>query len=203
MTHVEGKVVHFKDGSTAEVDAIIFCTGYLNHFPFLDESIRLRSPNTLYPHKLYKGTVYTEGGNNRVMYIGIQDQYYTFTMFDVQSLWALDYVRGKITLPGSQETMRADWKKWLDKLAALKDCHDEINFQTDFVMDLAKDTNYKYNLDVGEIFHSWEHDKDKDILTYRDVSFASKFTGNQSPIHHSTFMSALDDSMATFLSTKK
>jgi trimethylamine monooxygenase len=84
----------------------------------------------------------------------------------------------------------------------LKDCHEEINFQTDFVMELVKESGYKYDIDVGDIFHSWEHDKDKDILTYRDMSFASKFTKTQSPIHHSTFMTALDDSMACFLASK-
>jgi trimethylamine monooxygenase len=69
-------------------------------------------------------------------------------------------------------------------------------------MELVKESGYKYDIDVGDIFHSWEHDKDKDILTYRDMSFASKFTKTQSPIHHSTFMTALDDSMACFLASK-
>ena len=41
-------------------------------------------------------------------------------------------------------------------------------------MDLAAGCDYGYDLDVGEIFHSWEHDKDADILSYRDKSFASK-----------------------------
>ena len=27
FTHVDGKTVHFSDGTTAEVDAIMFCTG--------------------------------------------------------------------------------------------------------------------------------------------------------------------------------
>ena len=41
----------------------------------------------------------------------------------------------------------------------LKDQHEQINFQTDFVMDLAKEADYGHDLDVGDIFHSWEHDK--------------------------------------------
>ena len=106
--------LHFSDGSTAEVDAIIFCTGYLHHYPYLDEKIRLRSPNVLYPHKLYKGTVYTEGGNNKVMYIGVQDQYYTFTMFDAQAHWAVQYVMGNIKLP-EKEVMVDHWKKWCER----------------------------------------------------------------------------------------
>ena len=96
------------------MDSIIFCTGYLHHYPFLDEGIRLRSPNVLYPHKCYKGTVYTEGGNNKVLYIGIQDQYYTFTMFDAQAYWAVKYVLGEINLP-DKATMVADWQKWCEK----------------------------------------------------------------------------------------
>ena len=84
----------------------------------------------------------------------------------------------------------------------MKDCHDEIALQTDYVVELAKDCDYEHDLDVAKIFNDWEGDKVKDILTYRDISFASKFTGTQSPIHHTTFMQALDDSMACFLATK-
>jgi trimethylamine monooxygenase len=114
LTHVDGKVVHFTDGSTAEVDAIIFCTGYLHHYPYLDDSIRLRTPNLLYPPYLYKGTVYTEGGNNKVLYIGSQDQYYTYTMFDAQALWAVKCALGDIKLP-NKDAMVEDWKKWVER----------------------------------------------------------------------------------------
>ena len=31
----EGKTVHFKDGSSSEVDAVIMCTGYLHSYPYL------------------------------------------------------------------------------------------------------------------------------------------------------------------------
>ena len=77
-----------------------------------------------------------------------------------------------------------------------------VNFQTEFVLELADESGYGADLDVADIFHSWLGDKDRDILTYRDISFASKFTKTQSPIHHSTFMTAMDDSMACFLATK-
>jgi len=54
------------------------------------------------------------------------------------------------------------------------------------------------------MFKEWHHHKDEDILTYRDKSFASKFTGTQSPVHHTNFMYALDDSLDTFMhQTKK
>lgn len=47
-----------------------------------------------------------------------------------------------------------------------------------------------------------KHDKDVDILTYRDATVTSKFTKTKSPKHHTNFMLALDDSMECYLATK-
>eukprot|EP00090_Calanus_glacialis_P034471 TRINITY_DN5798_c0_g1_i1.p1 TRINITY_DN5798_c0_g1~~TRINITY_DN5798_c0_g1_i1.p1 ORF type:complete len:452 (-),score=110.55 TRINITY_DN5798_c0_g1_i1:130-1485(-) len=200
----DGKVAHFKDGSSAEVDVVMMCTGYLHKYDYLREELRLKSRNVLYPPGLYKGIVWQEGGNGKLLYCGVQDQYYTYTMFDVCGLWAVKLMQGEIDLPDA-DTMDRDWKDWVEKNKALKDCHEEINFQTDFVQDLVKDcgADYPYNLDVGEMFHTWEGHKDQDILTYRDQSFASKFTGVQSPVHHTNFMFALDDSLETFMTQTK
>ena len=38
---VDSNSAWFKDGTTAEVDSIIFCTGYRWHFPFLAEDLRV------------------------------------------------------------------------------------------------------------------------------------------------------------------
>ena len=35
----DGASVHFDDGTSAEVDTVVFCTGYLAKFPFLDDSL--------------------------------------------------------------------------------------------------------------------------------------------------------------------
>ena len=34
----DGSTAYFEDGTSAEIDVIVFCTGYLAHFPFLDDS---------------------------------------------------------------------------------------------------------------------------------------------------------------------
>jgi len=200
----EGKIAHFKDGSSAEVDVVMMCTGYLHSYPYLREELRLKSKNVLYPPGLYKGIVWQKGGNNKLLYCGVQDQYYTYTMFDVCGLWAVKLMQGEIDLPDA-DTMDRDWQQWVERNKTLEDCHQEIDFQTDYVLDLVKDcgADYPYDVDVGEMFHSWEGHKDRDILTYRDESFASKFTGVQSPIHHTNFMVALDDSLETFMNQTK
>ncbi|XP_023330765.1 flavin-containing monooxygenase FMO GS-OX3 isoform X1 [Eurytemora carolleeae] len=200
----EGKTVHFKDGSSSEVDAVIMCTGYLHSYPYLREELRLKASNVLYPPGLYKGLVWQKGGNNKLLYSGVQDQYYTYTMFDVCGLWIAKLIQGKVQLP-DRDTMEKDWKTWHARCGTLNSDAEDISFQTDFIQDLVKDLgdDYPYNVDTQEIFNTWEHHKVEDILSYRDKSFASKYTGTPSPIHHTTFMKALDDSMATFLDQRK
>jgi len=53
------------------VDAIILCTGYINHYPFLAEDLRLKTNNRFWPLKLYKGVVWED--NTKMIYIGMQD----------------------------------------------------------------------------------------------------------------------------------
>jgi len=200
----DGKVAHFKDGSSAEVDVVMMCTGYLHKYDFLREELRLKSRNVLYPPGLYKGIVWQEGGNGKLLYCGVQDQFYTYTMFDVCALWAVKYIEGEMAIP-DEKARDSDWKAWSAKNKACKNYHEEIDFQTEYVQELARDcgSDYPYDLDVSEMFHTWEGHKDENILTYRDKSFASKYTGVQSPVHHTNFMYALDDSMETFMNQKK
>lgn len=200
LLRLDGKTAHFKDGSTAEVDSIILCTGYKHSYPFLRENLRLQCGNELYTPNLYKGIVWLKGGNNKLLYVSSQDNYYTYSMFDVQARWAIKLIQGELKLP-SQDTMEADWKIWKAREKTLKDCHEASNFQTDYVKEICNDlgNDYPYNLDVSEYFHSWLDHKKENIVTYRDQSFASIFTGVQSPVHHTNFMMALDDTMETFM----
>lgn len=85
----------------------------------------------------------------------------------------------------------------------LKNSEGESDFQADYVTDLARESNYGYDLDVREICHQVAKLKRRDITTYRDQSFTSKFTGTKSLVHHTPFMEAFDDSMQTFLNTKQ
>ncbi len=111
LEKVVGKVAHFKDGTRKEVDAIVLCTGYLHHYPFLDDDLRLKSRNRLYPEGLYKGIFWVP--NPRFMYIGAQDQFFTFNMFDAQAWYARDVVSAAFRCPMPppwRPTSRAGWQ---------------------------------------------------------------------------------------------
>ncbi len=199
ITRVEGRTVHFKDGTSKDADAIILCTGYLHHHPFLEDDLRLRSRNRLYPPGLYKGIAWE--ANPRLFFVGMQDQYYTFNMFDVQAWWARDVILGRIRIPGAK-AMAKDIAKWISQEEALENPFQAIDYQTRYVKDLAKATDYpEFNWNkVAKLFKDWEHHKVEGILTYRDHSYKSVLTGNQAPKLAVTWMKALDDSKAWFLS---
>ncbi len=198
LQKLDGRTGHFKDGSSKEFDAIILCTGYLHHFPFLSQDLRLVTHNRLYPPGLYKGVVFQS--NRHLHYLGMQDQYYTFTMFDAQAWFARDVIMGRIQLP-SEEEVASDIAAWVKREEALEDPYQDIDFQADYMRDLFKDVDYpKFDVDLTvEAFREWEHDKIDDITTYRDKAFRSPCTGNMAPVHPAPWLTAMDDSMESYV----
>lgn len=198
LDHVDGRTAHFVDGTSREVDAIVMCTGYQHNFKFIADDLRLRTSNVLCTPDLYKGVFWT--ANPKMMYLAMQDQYYTFNMFDAQAWYARDVVLGQMQLP-NPGVMIDDIQKWTADEEAVADAFQAIDFQTEYVRDLLKPTDYP-RLDVDEVarmFKVWEHHKMENILTYRDKAFKSVLTGTLAPVHHTPWMKALDDSLETYL----
>ena len=139
MDRIEGNKAIFKDGTIQEMDALILCTGYLHHFPFLSEELKLKTHNRLYPPKLYKGVAWQDNPN--LFYLGMQDQFHTFNMFDAQAWYVRDIIMNKISLPSNDE-MEKDIKNWVSKEEALEDAHQMIDFQTDYCVDLCSSIDY-------------------------------------------------------------
>jgi len=194
---------HFKDGSTAEIDAIILCTGYKHHFPFLEPNLRLETANRLWCDSLHEGIVWPS--NPRMMYLGMQDQWFTFNMFDAQAWYARDLILGRVTLP-EPEIMQAEWEKWRVAEEALE-ATDEANirFQADYIDRLVKMTDYpSFNIDgVVQAFLAWEHHKHENIMTFRDQPHRSLMTGNMAPVHHTPWLQAFDDSIESYVDGNK
>lgn len=198
VDRVEGKTVHFADGTSKDVDAIILCTGYKHHFPFLPDSLRLRTANRLASSDLYKGVVYT--GDSDMFYLGMQDQWYTFNMFDAQAWWVRDCIMGKIALPDAA-AMEADWQKRQADEDALEDDYACIDYQGAYTLELIEETDYP-SFDVqasNQAFYEWKKHKKKGIMTFRDHGYTSPMTGTKAPPHHTPWKDALDDSLEDYL----
>ena len=201
LQKVEGNTCTFADGTTKDVDAIILCTGYLHHSPFLPDDLRLTTDNRLWPLGLYKGVVWEN--NPKVFYIGAQDQFYTFNMFDAQAWYARDVILGRIDLPSKAE-MQKDSQSWRDREEKLETDEQMIWFQGDNVQELVDATDYpSFDVEgVNKTFMEWEHHKHENIMEFRNHGFRSLMTGTMAPEHHTPWKDALDDSMESYMQTK-
>ena len=198
LTRVDGRTVHFTDGTSAEIDAIVSCTGYLHHFPFMDDELRLVTANRLASSMLYRGVVFQP--ENRILYLGMQDQWYTFNMFDAQAWYARDVILGRIELPDVDIQAR-----WIDDFQAAEDAvaddYEAIDFQGDYTQDLLDQTDCPdpNTQLINKMFKDWKKHKKQSIIGYRDHGHTSPVTGTQAPAHHTSWEDALDDSLESYL----
>lgn len=198
LTKVAGNTAHFKDGTTKDVDAILLCTGYIHHFPFMEDSLCLRTANRLATANLYKGVAWVDNPN--LFYLGMQDQWFTFNMFDAQAWWARDVIMGRIEVP-SKADMLADVEDRIAREDALEDDYGCIWYQGDYTLELIEETDYP-TFDVEgacQAFKAWKGHKVDDIMTFRNNAYKSVITGTMAPEHHTPWKDALDDSLEVYL----
>ena len=203
LVKIDGNTAHFIDGTQREVDAIILCTGYKHYFSFLPDDLRLKTANRLAAADLYKGVVYVK--NPKMFYLGMQDQWFTFNMFDAQAWYARDLIMGRLTLPDGA-TMDAEWQKWRTAEEAIEPTDEaNIRYQADYVQRLQALTDYPtFDIEgVVQCFLEWEHNKHVNIMTFRDHAHRSLMTGNMAPVHHTPWLRAYDDSIAGYVEGNK
>ncbi|RUM97819.1 NAD(P)/FAD-dependent oxidoreductase [Pseudaminobacter arsenicus] len=199
LERVDINTATFKDGSTKRIDAIILCTGYKHHFPFLTDDLRLRTANRLATADLYKGVAYVH--NPALFYVGMQDQWFTFNMFDAQAWWARDVILGRIKIPADKKELVADVEARVAGEDAGQDSYDAIRYQGDYVKELIAETDYpSFDVDgANEAFFQWKKHKQKGIMEFRNHSYRSVITGTMAPPHHTPWKDALDDSLESYL----
>ncbi len=198
LERVDENTAYFIDGTQKQVDAIILCTGYVHSFPFMEQSLRLKTNNRLYPVNLYNGVVWQHNPN--LFYLGMQDQWYTFNMFDAQAWYARDVILQRVALP-TQAAMQADIDAWRSAEDALPDDYAAIEFQGRYTMELMAKTDYPA-IDLegcNQAFYAWKKHKKENIMTFRDNGYKSALTGKVAPAHHTPWEDAMDDSLESYL----
>ena len=168
---------------------------YLHH-PFLPDELSIDSPNNPTPPAIFGGLA----EQPKVYYLGSQDQWFTFNMFDAQAWFVRDLILGRTELPDAAaraESINA----WTARHDAITDDPEAVQFQADYIRDLIEATDYPmFDLDeVVRIFLAWKKDKKTNILTYRDQVYPSVMTGTMSTVHHTPWLEELDDSRERYL----
>ncbi|XP_063681830.1 trimethylamine monooxygenase-like [Bolinopsis microptera] len=204
LIKIEGKTCHFKDGTSGDYDAIILCTGYRHHFPFLPSELSLPNGNVFNLPNLYRNVQWygvTEGKKNAsgLFYLGMTNQFYTYTMFMMQGLWAVSVIKGIIQTPEREDCVEDIEKRYAEN-ANLTDCFKMIASQADYMKQLSTDLNYTEVLDCEELYYQWVQHKLDDIITYRDKCYKSLYTLKDSPVHPTPWVKCYDDSLEAFIS---
>lgn len=199
LERMDETTAYFIDGSSKKVDVVILCTGYKHHFPFLPDDLRLKTPNRLATTDLYKGAAWVH--NPKLFYLGMQDQWFTFNMFDAQAWWVRDVILGRIEIPSDKQALLQDVRDRIAAEDACADAHEVIHYQGDYVKELIAETDYpSFDVDGAcDAFFEWKDHKKHNIMTFRDNSYRSVITGTMAPLHHTPWKDALDDSMAAYL----
>ncbi|BFZ00517.1 hypothetical protein BsWGS_03556 [Bradybaena similaris] len=109
IKEIDGSTVYFIDGSCADFDRIIYCTGYKIDLPFLPKSIKeqvtIGESNEM---QLYRNVFLPEIGAS-LAFIGFVQPASggLLTMSEIQARWFSELCKGKIQLPPASN-MKAD-----------------------------------------------------------------------------------------------
>ncbi|KAI4323502.1 hypothetical protein L6164_023100 [Bauhinia variegata] len=129
----EDGMVAFEDGSSIHANAMIYCTGYAYHFPFLETngivSVEERWVRPLYKH------VFPPALAPSLSFIGLPDLEYTFQIIELQSKWVAQVLSGKVHLPMEEEMMisvQKDYQQLEEKGVPKHHTHSLIPFQADY-----------------------------------------------------------------------
>jgi dimethylaniline monooxygenase (N-oxide forming) len=103
IERLEGCNVHFTDGTSVEIDTIVWCTGYRITFPFLERDVVEVKGNRV---PLYRRVVHPEAPD--LYFIGlVQPLGAIMPIAELQSEWVADLFEGSAALP-EPEAMRRE-----------------------------------------------------------------------------------------------
>jgi hypothetical protein len=129
----EGSKVFFVDGSAAEVDIVVYCTGYKVTFPFFDEKVVRAEDNHV---DLYRRVVDPE--HPGLYFVGlVQPLGAIMPLAEAQSEWVGDLVSGAGELP-SYDDMRAQIAAYDDAIRKRYVASKRHTIQVDFHKYLAE-----------------------------------------------------------------
>ena len=95
VSALEGDLVRFEDGTSEQIDVIVWCTGYKVTFPFFDEEFVSAPDNDL---PLFR-RVFKPGVEN-LAFIGLlQPLGAIMPLAEAQGRWLAAYLRGEYQLP--------------------------------------------------------------------------------------------------------
>jgi hypothetical protein len=102
IDRLEGDRVRFSDGTSEQIDSIVYCTGYRISFPFLAPELLDTAHNRV---PLFRRVVHPDRPG--LYFIGlVQPLGAIMPIAEAQSEWIADVLEGKVELPASDQMKR-------------------------------------------------------------------------------------------------
>jgi hypothetical protein len=99
IARIDGPTVHFVDGTSVDVDTIVWCTGYRIRFPFIPREVIDPAGNRV---ALYRHVVHPERPG--LYFVGlVQPLGAIMPIAELQSEWIADLLQGRAVLPEPAE----------------------------------------------------------------------------------------------------
>lgn len=204
VSEVDANTCTFIDGSREGFHSIILCTGYQYDFPFLPECFKLKCKNSYFLPNLYRGVKWystaedQKSCNEKLFYMGMQNQNYTISMFMIQAKWIARAVAGKLKTPEAS-VCKQEIKFWCEQNKKITDFRSVYKAQTDYLKRLASDTGYEHDLDCQDLFMSAIEARKVDVLSFRDHVHTSKHSGVTGKMPDKPWMELFDDSIENYV----
>ena len=133
IERLAGDTVHFVDGTSEQIDVIVYCTGYKITFPFLDSSLLDPQDNEI---SLFHRVV--DPRNPGLYFIGlVQPLGAIMPLAEAQAAWVADLLDGTATLPSDAE-MRQEIDEYHRSLAKRYVRSKRHTIQVDFLEHFAE-----------------------------------------------------------------
>ncbi|HEU4974593.1 MAG TPA: NAD(P)-binding domain-containing protein [Baekduia sp.] len=137
IRRLDGGFVEFDDGSRAEVDVVVYCTGYKITFPFFDADFIAAPDNHI---ELFRRVFHPDHAD--LAFVGLlQPLGAVMPLAEAQGQWLADYLRGRYALPSRGDLLadiRADMAAMQKRYVTSKRHTIQVDFD-DYLRDLAQE----------------------------------------------------------------
>ncbi|XP_054014547.1 uncharacterized protein LOC128895721 isoform X1 [Hylaeus anthracinus] len=169
---IQGNIFIFRDGSRAEIDNFIYCTGYEFTYPFMSAKVEMRTEEN-HVEPIYKHLIHMDYPNLFIM--GLPGIVIPFPMFHLQAQYILGILEGHIKLPSSEqmrEEYEAEKKALLDQGIALRHIIKLKERQWAYYDEIAAIANVpSFPPVIKKIYNHANQMRELDFTTYKNLQY--------------------------------
>ncbi|KAL7296274.1 hypothetical protein TKK_0010510 [Trichogramma kaykai] len=169
----DGSTFYFRDGSSAQVDVLIYCTGYHFTYPFLSDKVRLSTEDN-HVEPIYKHLVHMDWPS--LFFMGLPAIVIPFPMFHVQAQFLLAVLEGRARLPPRElmyQEYEAEKQSLLKEGVALRHINKMCKRQWAYYDEIAKAAGCPaFKPVVRKIYEHCNKMRDIDFTTYKNYMYS-------------------------------